>query len=393
MAIIGYIFLIALSILACWKIWNMIRRSENPMLLITKWVVTGFLVFGFLKAASGNPFVGLMVGIVIGLILGVMWAPSMANLVSSPLASLYDGGDRELEERPLFAMAEARRKRGDYLGAVAEVNKQLARFPTDFSGLMLLAEVQAENLKDLEAATEVIERVLDHKGESPKNVAFALNRLADWQLKLGTDLPSARTTIERIVRLLPDSEQAQLALQRAAHFDSGEFKEKPTESKTFALRSFDANIGLRDDVVDVSPPEEEPAEAATRYVKHLEQHPHDYEAREKLASIYVDHYQRLDLASEQLEYLIEQPHQPVKQVVHWLNLLADFQVRLTMNAELARETLNRIVDLFPNAAAAQNARNRIAYLNLEVKPKEMGKAVKLGSYEQNIGLKRGKPTE
>lgn len=392
MAIIGLIFFVGLSALACWKIVGMIYRSENRPQLIIKWLVSGFLCYGIYRAAYVGPL-GLLIGIVLGLILGVMWARDIGNMIANPFSSLYDGGDQELDERPLYAMAEARRKRGDYLGAVKETNIQLVRFPTDFTGLMLLAEIQAENLKDLPSAKEVIERILDTKGESPKNLAFALNRLADWQLKIGMDQPAARTTIERIANLLPDSEQAQLAFQRMAHLDAGGPAKKTEESKPIALKNFDSSIGLRDDSADLSPVEEDPAVVAARFVKLIDQHPHDYEAREKLAAIYADHYQRLDLASDQLEYLIAQPHQPAKQVVHWLNLLADFQVRLTLDANVARKTLERIVDLFPDAAASQNARNRIAYLSIEVKPKEPNQPVKLGSYEQNIGLKRGKSTE
>jgi len=62
-------------------------------------------------------------------------------------------------------------------------------------------------------------------------------------------------------------------------------------------------------------------------VKHLEQHPLDTEVREKLAILYADHYQRLDMATGELEQLIEEPNQPSKRVAHWLNLLADLQIR------------------------------------------------------------------
>jgi hypothetical protein len=53
--------------------------------------------------------------------------------------------------------------------------------------------------------------------------------------------------------------------------------------------------------------------------------------------------------------------------------------------------LQRIVDRAPNLAAAELARHRLALLTLELKAKTTSQAVKLGSYEQNIGLKRGLP--
>jgi len=117
----------------------------------------------------------------------------------------------------------------------------------------------------------------------------------------------------------------------------------------------------------------------------------DTEVREKLAVLYADHYQRLDLATDQLEQLISQPSQPMKQVVHWLNLLADLQVRHHADFDQAWLTLGRIIQLYPNHPAADLARNRMDLLRLEFKGKETSQAVKLGSYEQNIGLKRGLP--
>jgi len=63
------------------------------------------------------------------------------------------------------------------------------------------------------------------------------------------------------------------------------------------------------------------------------------------------------------------------------------QIKLGGDAALARQTFQRIIDTFPKSAAAENARNRIAYLNLQLKPQQKSQVVKLGSYEQNIGLK------
>jgi hypothetical protein len=53
--------------------------------------------------------------------------------------------------------------------------------------------------------------------------------------------------------------------------------------------------------------------------------------------------------------------------------------------------LQQIVDLFPNSAAANTTASRIAHLKLEMKGKEKSQDVKLGSYEQDVGLKRGSP--
>jgi len=92
-----------------------------------------------------------------------------------------------------------------------------------------------------------------------------------------------------------------------------------------------------------------------------------------------------------LEQLIQQPNQPSRLVVRWLNLLADLQIRGGVDYETVRATVQRIVDRDPKAAAASVAQNRLATLKLELKAQQKNQAVKLGSYEQNIGLKQGLP--
>jgi hypothetical protein len=135
--------------------------------------------------------------------------------------------------------------------------------------------------------------------------------------------------------------------------------------------------------------EKDPGQTASECIKHLEKYPLDTEAREQLAIIYADHYGRLDLAADQLEQLIQQPHRPSKLVVRWLNLLADLQVRCGADYETVKQTLQRIVDREPNLAAAETARKRLELLKLEFKARQTNQTVKLGTYEQKIGLKSG----
>jgi len=61
------------------------------------------------------------------------------------------------------------------------------------------------------------------------------------------------------------------------------------------------NLGLLRDQDHLKPSESDPEQVAAECVKHLEQHPLDTEARERLAVIYADHYKRLDLATGELE--------------------------------------------------------------------------------------------
>jgi tetratricopeptide (TPR) repeat protein len=291
----------------------------------------------------------------------------------------------------MYSIAQSRQKQGRYLEAVAEIRKQLDRFPTDFEGHMMLAQIQAENLKDLPGAELTIQRLCSQPGHAPRNVAFALYSLADWYLKIGQDVEDARRALEQIPLLLPDTEFALTAAQRIAHLGAPEMLLEPHDRKKFVVAEGPQNLGLAKNHDRMAPPEKSPTDLALEYVKHLEQHPLDTEAREKLAVIYADHYARLDLALDQLEQMIQLPSQPHRLVVRWLNQYADLQIRSGADYDSVKGSLQRIVDLDPNVAAAEIARKRIDLLKLELKAKQPKEAVKLGIYEQNIGLKRRPP--
>lgn len=382
-----------------WVFYRWLKKSDEPIELAIRLLVTlvlaGMLIVLAVRAneAAGQIFV-LIVGLLCGLVFTVLWGPSLCGWVAKQFTNLYDGGDTEIEPRPLYSIAEARRKQGKYVESIAEIRNQLQRFPDDFHGMMMLGEIQAKDMNDLAGAQITIEQILQQEGHSPKNVAYALSQLAEWQLTIGQDRESALATFERIVQTLPDSEHAQLARQRIAHLTPEHMMHEKNEPRKIQVKHHDENLGL---VADASTlyarTEEAPGLVASGYLKHLEKHPHDFETREKLAIIYADYFQRLDLAGDQLEQLIAVPHQPVKQVVHWLNLLADIQVRLSDDLGSVRQTLQRIVDRFPKSAAAENALTRMAYLNMEAKQKQKSQVLKLGSYEQNLGLKEGAPTE
>jgi hypothetical protein len=147
------------------------------------------------------------------------------------------------------------------------------------------------------------------------------------------------------------------------------------------------NVGLINPSFYQPPAGSDFTKDAGALVKHLQEHPFDGEAREKLAVIYADHYQRMDLAADQFEQLITCPNQPQKRVVGWINRLADLQVRHGENYETVRATLQRVLDLYPGGAAAEVAANRITLLKLELKGKEKVADVKMGTYEQDVGLK------
>jgi tetratricopeptide (TPR) repeat protein len=378
-----------------WGFIRVLKKSEDPPLLIFKWILTGVIVtfmamvLGPMMRKGGfdAAFVGVPTTAVCGLILAAIWRKNIANMIATPIGNIYDGGTAEYEARPVYSHAISLRKRGHYQEALAAVRKELEKFPTDIEGQLLIADIQAENLHDLPAATIGIERICNQPEHTLRNMAMALNQLADWHLKFHQDRDGAREVLQRVIDQFPDSEMSVLAAQRIASLASGEHLQTAHDRKRFTVAEGVKDIGLIDPKSYQAPADPDAAKQAAELVAHLHAYPLDAEAREKLAIIYADHYHRLDLATDQMEQLITHPNQPQKRVVQWLNKLADLQIRHGANYDTVRATLQRIVDLFPDAAGADVAAHRIALLKLELKGKEKVADVKLGTYEQDIGLK------
>ncbi|MGC3957167.1 MAG: hypothetical protein QM813_04130 [Verrucomicrobiota bacterium] len=385
-------------------LWWWYLKSDDRRLLLIKWglSVPGILwlihVMRFLRvhidnaggADYGAAFYGAISTAAIGVYFAMIWRRNIAELVANPFGSLYDGGTEAMKPQAYYSSAEAKRKRGQYHEAVEDIRRQLDKFPHDFAGQMMLAEIQAHDLHDFPSAVITIQRICNQPKYTQGNLASALNTLADWHLKYSADPDAAREALEQIMARLPDTEFALLAEQRIAHLASHKEIAAQHDRPRVALPKGAENIGLMASSAHLAPAPADQAARARELTEHLQIHPQDTEAREQLAIIYADHYRRLDLATDQLNQLINQPHQPVRNVIHWLNLLADLQVRQGSPQTTIADTLTQIIERYPHHSAATLARNRLELLRLELKAREVPRAIKLGTYEQNIGLKQGR---
>ncbi len=391
--------LIAVLGVVVWIFIRALKRSTDPSVLIVKWIVTAAALFFEFKVAApafrnggGDAIFGLIVTLLFGLVMAILWRDSFIDIFANGLGSLYDGGTEPPEPKPYYSIALAKRKLYQPLEAVVEIRKQLAGFPNDYEGICLLAAIQAEDLKDLPGAEITLNHFADSPAAPPRQAAAALTQLADWHLKLAQDSGSARAALEKIIAKFPETELALAAAQRIAHLGGAEeMLLAAHDRQPMAMPEGVKSVGLRDTMRDLIPAETDPAKLAADYVKHLEQHPLDAEAREKLAILYAAHYRRLDLATNELMQLINEPGQPPKHVAHWLNLLADLQIRGVADFDTVRATLENIIEHFPGMAVAELAQSRLAHLKLEIKGQKETPATKLGVYEQNIGLKYGSP--
>lgn len=391
---IGLLMLLGGIAAIIWFIWRTIKRAEDPSKMAFKWaftlIVIGFFGYGAFKEVGfsyGGAFIVPFVCVIIGIIMSIVWAPHLGAWFAKPLTALFDGGGQELEPQPLYSAAIAKRKSGKYREALYDIQQQLERFPNDFTGQMLLAEIQVENLNDLQAAANAVDKICQQPAHPANNIAYALNTMADWHLKHAQDPDAARQCLERVCQMLPDSEYANLATQRIAHLGGTEVHLAPHERRAIHMEAGVQDIGLLAESSSLAPQGPDPSKLAADYVQHLQQHPADNEVREKLALLYAEHYGRADLAALELEQMIQQPHQPPLKVVRWLNLAADLHVKYAQNEDGARVALQRIIDLYPTLSHAQVAEQRLARLKLELKGQQKSQAVKLGSYEQDIGLK------
>ena len=397
--IVWFVFSAMGAVFIGWFCWHGVKNSEDPAKVIFKIIFSAVLIVSevfFLRyLLSGDPSAAafVIVGSVAlcGIVLSLVWTPQISDFLISPLTDMFDGGKEPPEPKPFYSVALARRKHGEFSAAIVAVREQLAKFPNDYEGILLLATIQAEDTKDLPSAEITLNRFCESENAPPRQIAAALTQLADWHLKIANDVDSARGILQRIIEKFPGTEFSTAAAQRIAHLGGTEkiLLSAHDRQPMFVPESV-KSAGLRDTMQDLVPEEADPKKLVADYVKHLQEHPLDIEAREKLAIIYARHLQRLDFAANELQQLIDQPGQSPKRIAHWLNLFADLQIRAGADYETIAPTLEKIIGQFPDLPVADLARSRLNYLKLEIKgQKAAPENKKLDEYEQNIGLKYG----
>ena len=364
-------------------------NSDDRRTLVIKWVCSVILILIGLFIAWLHSVVLSLLYLIPAVFLAFLWLPNIGRYLLKPLTDSYDGGGEEMEMKPAYSRAEAMRRKGLCQEAADAVREQLEQFPGDSDGMMKLAMIQAEDLRDLPAATETIHELLQQPGLPAGKVVGALQTLADWQMNLGRDSDAARRTFERIIEMFPDSPFSLAAQQRLAHLDGVSQARDFRENAVFKVPTGERDLGLRPSARRETPPEEEAAALADEYVRQLQKYPNDTETREKLALLYGEPLGRLDLAVSQLEQLAALPHAAPRQIAQWLNLLATLHIRQGNDLLAAENALRRIMERFPKTAYSSQALARLATLQGELKAAATVTTAKaLGVYEKDMGLKK-----
>ncbi len=380
-----------------------IKNPDNePLKVIVKWVVTlavvAFMIHATVRANDRGALLIVFIFLLLpgSILLGLWWTPAISDWIASPITNALTGDSRESYNKPEYGIANARRKRGQYVEAIEAIDEQLVKHPGNFDGLMLKATIQAENLGDLAAAAATIQETLSDPEQLNYRLPVALNKMAEWQLAIAGDPDAARRTLQQIQTAFPNSQPAQLAAQRLATLDSSEESESDVVDFNESYQKLVEESAEKDDFT--SPLELPKAielnrqqvgeEALQTCLRRVEMHPDSISNREELAALYLDHTKQPAMALRQYEHLLALPGTTIHQKTAWLNKLADIQVKSGESYETIRATLERVVALDPRAAPAARAQQRISYLHIELRSvNRKTKRLQLGSYDEDLGLK------
>lgn len=380
-----------------------IKNPDNePLKVIVKWVVTlavvAFMIHATVRANDRGALLIVFIFLLLpgSILLGLWWTPAISDWIASPITHALTGDSRESYNKPEYGIANARRKRGQYVEAIEAVDDQLVKHPGNFDGLMLKATIQAENLGDLAAAAATVQETLSDPEHLNYRLPVALNKMAEWQLTIAGDPDAARRTLQQIQTALPNSQAAQLAAQRLASLDSSEESESDVVDFNESYQKLVEESVEKDDFT--SPLELPKAielnrqqvgeEALQTCLRRVEMHPDSISNREELAALYLDHTKQPAMALRQYEHLLALPGTTIHQKTAWLNKLADIQVKSGESYETIRATLERVVALDSRAAPAARAQQRISYLHIELRSvNRKTKRLQLGSYDEDLGLK------
>src|SRR5215212_6237908 len=86
------------------------RNAVGPARLAVKWVVTLLCAGGLFWFAAGSAGLGraavILLAVPMAIILSFVWAPSIGQILFSPITNALDGGNEELDPTPLYSTAE-----------------------------------------------------------------------------------------------------------------------------------------------------------------------------------------------------------------------------------------------------------------------------------------------
>ena len=174
---------------------------------------------------DATKLVGLMVAVAYGFVLFLLFGFSILRRAAGKFADgFYQPADKNFQVLPEYSVAEARRKVGDYAGAVAAYRQVIAQFPDDVFVHIQIAQIAIEQLHDLSLAElELLNATA--KAAAEDTIALTHNQLADFYQLHRQDMLRAIAVIEQLRAKLPGTKTAEHAEARLAalnHILAGE---------------------------------------------------------------------------------------------------------------------------------------------------------------------------
>ncbi len=254
-------------------------------------------------------------------------------------------------------------KFGKYSEAEWEIIHQLEKCEDDFQGWLMLAELYANQFKDLPEAEQTILELCEQPKLTPTQLSVALHRLADWHLKLATDPEAARRALQMICDRLPGTHLARMAQIRIDQLPaSAEELREQQQPKVVPLPALGDSLESGPAQAESEMGQDQARELANLCVERLRQDPNNVPAREKLARILAERLDQADRGLEQLTLLLNMPDQPDARRAEWLSLTAAWQIKYQHDTQGGRKTLERIIQEFPQSAQAFAAQRRMRLL-------------------------------
>jgi hypothetical protein len=114
-------------------------------------------------------------------------------------------------------------------------------------------------------------------------------------------------------------------------------------------------------------PKDQAAAQANQYSEKLQKNPNDIASREALARLLAEQLDKVDLALEQMELLLDMPNKTPAQAVKWLMIMAAWQSKFRQDNAAAQKLLEKLAHDYPETREAFTAQRRLSFLRHEAK--------------------------
>ncbi len=259
-----------------------------------------------------------------------------------------------------YAKAVGRMKLGKYSDAEAAVIEELEKCEDDVDGWMMLATLYAENFRDLESAEATLRELIEQPNLTPFQISQALNRLADWQLKLAEDPQSARQSLRELITRCEGTPFARTAEHRLAQLplDREELTAQRTPKKLRLPSLSDASAEARPAEPASDRREEARREFSRLYIR-LGLQPDDLGLLERAAILQAEELGDAVAGIRGIEALLARPDRPPDCVPRWLSHLATWQLKFRNNEPAARKLLDQLIREYPQTPEAFGASSQL----------------------------------